>query len=65
MEPTIPGTTSDVVVTIGSRIRFSTALLRQIDATPNQQSRLAEVERIIREPDGTMTIYLKNADWAF
>lgn len=49
-----------VVVAVGDRLRFSTQLLRQIDDAPDQRSRLVEVERIIRDVDGSLTLWLKN-----
>lgn len=50
-----------VVVTVGSQIRFNTGLLQQVHQQPGHRSSLVEVERLIREADGTVTIWIKHA----
>lgn len=50
-----------VLVTVGSRIRFDTTLLQQIQRQVDHRSPLVEVERLVREVDGTITIWVKNA----
>ncbi len=49
-----------IVAAVGDRIRFSTQLLRLIDAAPESISQVMEIERVIREPDGLLTLWLKN-----
>ncbi len=54
--------TSAITAAVGDRIRFSTALLRQIHDGPDHESELVEVERIIREPDGDLTLWVKRVE---
>ncbi len=51
-----------VVVDVGSRIRFSVELLQQFYERPDQRSPLCEVESLIREADGTITVWMKRAE---
>ncbi len=51
---------SPIVAAVGDRIRFSTKLLRLIDDAPDQISQVVEIERVIRDHDGTLTLWLKN-----
>lgn len=50
------------VVEVGSRIRFSVALIQDFSLHAGHTSLLCEVERLIREADGTTTIWVKRAD---
>ena len=48
-------------VRVGDKMRFSTALLRQIHETPDHRSELVIVDRIDREADGCLLVLLKKA----
>jgi hypothetical protein len=48
-----------VVVQVGSRIRFTTAQLRRLDELPDSCSAVLEVERLVREGDGSITVGVK------
>jgi hypothetical protein len=51
-----------VVLGVGDRLRFSTALLQQIHDEPKHLSVLVEIERIIRGPDGVKELWLKKVN---
>jgi len=53
---------SDVIV-VGDRLRFSVELLRAFYERRRHRSPICEVERIVRGPDGVLTVWLKSADW--
>ncbi len=48
-----------VIVKVGSRIRFTTAQLRRLDELPDHCSSLLEVDRLVREADGSITVGVK------
>jgi hypothetical protein len=47
-----------VVVDVGAKVRLSVALLREMYDRPLHLTQVVEVERLIRESDGTITIWL-------
>jgi hypothetical protein len=48
-------------VRVGDKMRFSTELLRHIHDAPGHRSELVVVERIDREADGCLSLFLKRA----
>lgn len=53
---------NDDVLEIGDRIRLSVALLKDFYKCPRHQTVLVTIARIVREPDGTATLWLTAAD---
>lgn len=51
-----------IVVAVGDRMLFSTALIQQIHEGTDHRSELVEVERIILGPDGVKELWLKKVE---
>ncbi len=49
-------------IAVGDRIRLSVELLRDMYEHPRHRTLLVEVAHLIREHDGTVTVWLRAAD---